>query len=193
MSKFFMSNWAPLINTNNYNPAQRMVRPIKGLVLHLTGGSNVLGTKATFEAVHAGTIQDPKRSAHFCCPRQPDSKKQFGTFTQFIDTDVQAWAQGSVSGNEQWISIENEGTAGKDALTNHQIEMCAYLFAWLSLNESVPLAISNSTSDSGLSHHSLFVATGCPGTLVINQRSAILVRAQELVNSTVKYALQWPS
>jgi len=188
MARFFMAQWAPLSTHLNYNPAKPMEQTISGLVLHMTGGSNVAGTKSTFEAPHV-TPKDRPRSAHFCCPRVRTAKP-YGTLTQFIDTGVQAWAQ--EGGNPRWISIENEGVADEDALTGYQIEMCAYVLAWLHLNQGVPIAVADRTDARGLAYHKMFSSTKCPGTAVVNQRGQIVTQAEAIAKSPAKYALQWP-
>ena len=197
-----MASWMPLANETNYNPAHRIDPPARGLVLHIAEGS-LLGSKSWFETPVIGKNEIPlpgdkrkkqKSSAHFCCPRVHAPGKAGGTLAQFIDTDVVAYAQGDAT---DWINIENEGVHGEE-LTPYQVEMCAYVFAWLYLNQNVPeeygfaLRAPCRAHEGGLVDHSMFGGTGCPGSAVISQKQAIVDRAAAIVASPGQYALQWP-
>jgi N-acetylmuramoyl-L-alanine amidase-like protein len=141
-----------------------MIRPLRGLVLHIQGGHED-GTFGTFNT--AGS----RRSAHFGNPKQ-------GRLEQFVDTDDMAWAQ--VAGNPFWISVENEGFGG-DSLTPSQLDNVATLLGWLHWNEQVPLKIAETPNDYGLGYHAMgkaaWGATGCPGKSILIQRPLILERA----------------
>ncbi len=142
-----------------------MMRPIRGLVLHIQQGTEA-GTFSWFNNSKA------KVSAHFGNPKQ-------GRLEQFVDIDDVAWAQ--MAGNHQWISVENEGKSG-DALTESQLENLGQLLGWLHLFESVPLQLADNPAASGLGYHAMGGASwgghsNCPGEPIIGQRMEILKRA----------------
>lgn len=150
------------------------MRSHRGLVLHIQEGSEA-GTDAWF---HNPSSQV---SAHFGNPKS-------GPLDQWVDTDDRAWAE--VSGNPDWISVENEGHSG-DALTPSQLENVAQLLAWLHTTYSVPLVISDTPAAGtpGLTGHGLGGdAWGghydCPGTPILVQRPAIIARAQQILGAS---------
>ncbi len=165
---FQLARWrGPVPNKN----VGAMVRPFKGLVLHIQQG-NENGTDSWF---HNPASQV---SAHFGNPKT-------GGLDQWVDTNDKAWAQ--VAGNSAWISLENEGNSG-DSLTATQVANAATLLAWLNITESVSLTLANSPTDSGLGYHAMGGAawgghTDCPGQPIIDQRAAICSAAQALVIS----------
>lgn len=168
-----------------------MTRPLHGLVLHIEEGTEA-GTRAWFnmtkaERQAAFDAEWEKRgkkgkklkayasSAHFGNPKH-------GLLEQFVDTDDQAWAQGT--GNRDWISVENEGYSGH-ALTASQMANLAHLLLWLNQTEQVPLQLADNPAGSGLGYHAMGgKAWGghddCPGAKVIAQRPQIIVLANEL-------------
>ncbi|HYV36748.1 MAG TPA: N-acetylmuramoyl-L-alanine amidase, partial [Gemmataceae bacterium] len=95
MARLNLANWrGPIPNMNTGG----IIRPLRGLVLHVQEGTEA-GTDATFHDPHLAI----PRSAHFGNP-------QAGRLDQWVDTNDMAWAQ--VAGNPQWISVENEGVSG---------------------------------------------------------------------------------
>jgi hypothetical protein len=168
-----------------------MIRPLHGLVLHIQEGTEA-GTRAWFNtsttdrqtaldaAWEKGGKKGPKpvaygSSAHFGNPKK-------GSLEQFVDCDDQAWAQGT--GNQHWISVENEGYSG-DSLTQGQMENLARLMLWLHVTEAVPLQIADNPAAFGLGHHAMGgTAWGnhprCPGDAIIAQRLKIIELANDL-------------
>src|ERR1700694_2853315 len=67
-----------------------IVRPIRGLVLHIQEGTEK-GTYSWFNSKEA------KASSHFGNPK-------IGKLEQFVDTDDMAWTQ--KDGNPYWLSVE---------------------------------------------------------------------------------------
>src|SRR5262245_48770269 len=101
-----------------------VVRPPKGLVVHVTDGARTLQTLFKFFNLEKQILRDGSRtrsSTHFGVAKE-------GTIWQFVDTDHQAFAQGP--GAAEWISVENCGVIG-DKLTDEQIEGVGNIFAWL--------------------------------------------------------------
>ncbi len=171
MARFQLAQWrGPVPNMNSGG----MVRPFKGLVLHIEQGSES-GTDSWFHNPAAQV------SAHFGNPKS-------GGLDQWVDTDDTAWAQ--VAGNTTWVSLENEGNSG-DSLTSGQMANAATLLAWLNVTENVPLQLADTPSDSGLGYHAMGgVPWGnhpdCPGSPIIAQRATIIAQAQALViNPTI--------
>lgn len=150
------------------------MRSHRGLVLHIQEGSEA-GTDAWFH--NPGS----RVSAHFGNPKS-------GPLDQWVDTDDRAWAE--MSGNPDWVSVENEGHSG-DSLTPSQLENLAQLLAWLHTTHGVPLAISDTPAAGtpGLTGHGLGGAAwgghyDCPGTPILAQRAAIIARAQQILGAT---------
>jgi hypothetical protein len=169
-----------------------MIKPLHGLVLHIEEGTEA-GTRAWFnmtvEARQAALDAEWEKrgkqgdrqtayasSAHFGNPKS-------GSLEQFVDTNDQAWAQGT--GNQQWISVENEGFSGQ-SLTDGQISRLAQLMIWLNQTEGVPLQLADTTIEFGLGYHSMGGnAWGghlrCPGDKIIAQRQAIIDLANQML------------
>lgn len=142
---------------------------IYGLVLHIQEGTEQ-GTDAWF---HQDAAQ---ASSHFGNPK-------IGKLDQWVSTDDMAWAE--VSGNSNWVSLENEGHSG-DSLTSSQIENAAQLLAWLHKVYQVPLRITDSVSIGGLGWHGMGGNSwgghfDCPGDPIKKQRTDILVRTQAIL------------
>lgn len=181
---------------HNYSKG-KMVRPFKGLILHIQEGTEA-GTfgwfnltveerQAVFDADWEKKGKKGKKltayasSAHFGNPKS-------GPLDQFLNTDDQAWAQGT--GNGSWISVENEGFSG-DSLTASQIDNLVRLLVWLNVTESVPLQLADTTEGSGLGTHSMGGAawgnhTSCPGDKIIAQRQEIIDAAIKMVDDIRK-------
>lgn len=146
---------------------------VRGVVLHIAEGS------------YEGTIAWQKNpsadvSSHFICAKSTHA-------AQMVDTNTTAWTQ--KAGNGHWLSIENEGFV-PDKLTSHQIEFAAQILARAHREYGVPLQIATSPEGKGLGHHSMGSHPGyaddwghsaCPGSNIINQKSAIVARAKEIV------------
>jgi hypothetical protein len=169
MTRFERATWrGPVPNQGG------TMGPIHGLVLHIQEGSEA-GTDAWF---HNPTS---KVSAHFGNPKS-------GPLDQWVDVGTVAWAE--VSGNTNWVSVENEGHSG-DSLTPSQLENVAWLLAWLHTQYGVPLAISDTPAAGtpGLTGHGLGGSDwgghyDCPGAPILAQRPAIIARAQQLLGAS---------
>jgi len=152
---------------------------IQGAVLHIQQGTEN-GTWSWFNN------PDAKASAHFGNPKT-------GKLEQFVDTDDKAWAQ--KAGNDNWLSVENEGQPG-DALTASQMENIARLMVWMNQTLGVPIQLANGASDSGLGYHSMGgTAWGhpqCPGAPIIQQRAAIIAAAQQILSGNAGAAATTP-
>ena len=163
-----LAGWCgPTVNQDGKMVEQR------GVVLHIAEGS------------YEGTISWQKNasaevSSHFIAAKD-------GRACQMVDTATTAWTQ--KAGNGHWLSIENEGNV-PDKLTDHQIEFAAQILARAHKEYGVPLQIATSPDGKGLGHHSMGANPGspndwghssCPGTNIINQKSAIVARAKEIV------------
>jgi hypothetical protein len=164
--RFDKAIWhGPVPNERSESP----VRKVRGLVLHIMEGS-ITSCDNWFHNPRA------EASAHFGNPKS-------GELWQWVDTDREAWAQ--MAGNLEWISVEHEGVAPEE-LTASQLENDARLLAWLHHHYGVPLQRANSPAGSGLGFHAMGGEAwgghfGCPGALIVAQRSAIVARAKELV------------
>lgn len=153
----------------------------KGLVLHIAEG--------TYRGTISWQMNPDQRygdgtsvttSSTFIVGREP------GEWAQMVDTDRIAWCQRS--GSYDWLSIELAGYAPNPP-TAWQIEACAQLLAWAHEQYGVPLQVTSSTGTRGLGHHSMDNDTtvewghdSCPGAGVINAKSAIVARAQQITN-----------
>lgn len=169
-----------------------MTKPLRGLVLHIEEGTengtfgwfntSKADRQAASDAAWEKKGSPGERpiagvsSAHFGNPKD-------GQLEQFVDTDNQAFAQGT--GNSAWLSVENEGFAG-DALTTKQLRNLAQLMAYLNYHEGVPLTEANGPSESGLGFHSMGGTSWghpqCPGDAVVSQRSTILEMAKGILH-----------
>ncbi len=163
-----LASWCgPTVNQGGKMSEQR------GVVLHIAEGS------------YDGTIAWQKNpsaqvSSHFIAAKD-------GRACQMVDTATVAWTQ--ANGNGRWLSIENEGSV-PDKLTDHQMEFAAQILAKAHKVYGVPLQIATSPNGRGLGHHSMGCDYGwghcsCPGTNIINQKSAIVARAKEIVEGTM--------
>lgn len=142
---------------------------IIGVVIHIEQGSES-GSESWFRNPAAQV------SAHFMNPKT-------GALRQMVDTADKAWAE--VSGNPQWISVENEGLSG-EALTPSQAENVAQLAAWAHTAHGVPLRPTDDPNVGGLAGHSTGQAawgghTSCPGAPIMAARSAIVARATSII------------
>lgn len=169
-----MAKWGDLAEwrgpTENQGGAMTEQR---GVVLHIAEGS------------YEGTISWQKNpasdvSSHFIAAKD-------GRAAQMVDTGTTAWTQ--KAGNGKWLSIENEGFV-PDKLTDEQVEFAAQVLARAYREYGVPLQVATSPSGRGLGHHSMGSSSNpstdwghpaCPGSNIINQKSAIVARAKEIV------------
>ena len=138
---------------------------VYGVVVHIMDG-NFDGTKSWFNNPQA------QASSHFGTRRD-------GYAEQWVDTANKAWAQ--MAGNENYISVENEGVP-PDALTDGQISRVADILAWAHRTYGVPLQLANAPGDRGLGWHGMGGnAWGghfdCPGDPIRAQFNEILRRA----------------
>jgi hypothetical protein len=163
-----------------------MVKPIRGLVVHITDGQVIDDDQKDLQSLwgffNTANQPPPERSAHFGIGRH-------GEIWQFADTNDVTFAVDGVWGGDgvdnHWVSVENIATIthkGKNnslqELTDDQIRTLAVLLDWLHNNESVPYRLANSKADKGLGYHRMFLKNPqshpCPGDKVIAQRQAIL-------------------
>ena len=141
----------------------------RGLVLHIIEGS--------IESCN-NWFHDPAASvsAHFGNPKT-------GPLYQWVDTSERAYAE--MSGNDSWVSLENEGFA-PEQLNDNQLANAAELLAWLHTTEGVQLALADSPKGYGLGYHAMGGVPwgnhpGCPGVEIIAQREQIIERAKALL------------
>jgi hypothetical protein len=138
-----------------------------GLVLHVQQGTGSL----------AGYFNNPASqvSAHFWV-------SQAGALEQYVDTDLQAWAE--EAGNVDYLSVETEGfdTA---PLTSAQISMLGVLLAWCASTYKFPLTGPVAHGQSGFTPHCNPDGTPdpawgnhpCPGTIRLGQMGQIITAA----------------
>lgn len=108
-----------------------------------------------------------------------------GEIAEMGDQDNIAWCQRS--GSRTRSSIELAGHA-PDAPSAWQVEACAHILAWEHRTYGVPLAVAHDPSEEGLGHHSMdreglgeeWGHDSCPGSGVINAKSAIVARAKAI-------------
>jgi hypothetical protein len=172
-----------------------MKRPLHGLVLHIEEGSEA-GTRAWFNTsvkdrqaiFDADWEKHGKKGAHLVAYASSAhfGNPKSGLLEQFVDTNDQAWAQGT--GNPQWVSVENEGFSG-NSLTQNQIENLAHLMMWLNVFEDVPLQLADTPAEFGLGYHSMGANPWgghlrCPGDPIIAQRQQIIDLANQMLSIT---------
>lgn len=137
----------------------------RGVVLHIAEGG--------YEGTVAWCLnQNSQVSAHFVVAKD-------GSVTQLVDTDDVAWCQ--VGGNEEWLSIENEGRSG-DELTPQQIASCALILGRAHREYGIPLQLADSPSGAGLGYHGMGGGAWgghdrCPGSPIVAQRKDVIERA----------------
>lgn len=143
---------------------------VLGLVVHIMDGS-FDGTKSWFNNPQS------QASSHF-------GTRKDGYAEQWVDTKNRAWAQ--MSGNHDYLSVENEGLGGA-SLTDGQLSRVAEILAFVHKAYGVPIQIANSVGDQGLAWHGMGGnAWGghfdCPGDPVRAQFPEIIKRAQAIFN-----------
>lgn len=148
-----------------------VVRPARGLVLHIAQGS------------YSGTIgweHNPKAKISSYCV-----VGKLGQITQVVNLNDRAWTE--AAGNSAWIGIEFEGKV-PDALTPAQITAAAKLLAFLHTTYGVPVQITDDpVNGHGLAYHSLggkaWSPAGhtCPGPAIVAQRPAIIAMTLALL------------
>jgi len=149
-----------------------VIRPPKGLVVHVTDGARTLPALFNFFSLREQKLRDgssTRSSSHFGIGKE-------GTIWQFVDTDHQAFAQGP--GAPAWISVEHCGVIG-EALTDEQIESVGNILSWLhGIYPSIPLRLAKNARDIGLAYHSIDTSWSksgrCPGEPVIAQLPRIV-------------------
>lgn len=164
MSRMPGAEWRPI--PLNYTAGGQ--EHVRGLVVHIMAGT-LAGTDAWFRNPSADV------SSHFGTGRS-------GELYQWVDTGDRAWAQ--AAGNDDWLSIENEGEGG-DALTDAQMDRCAQVLAWASRMYGVPLQVAHSPSGRGLGYHAMGGAAwgghpSCPGSRIVDQLDDIVDRAHRI-------------
>jgi N-acetyl-anhydromuramyl-L-alanine amidase AmpD len=150
--------------------ANKMVHPIRGLVLHITDTDQTL--QSLFGDFNNPKQSGKKRSAHFGIAKD-------GELWQFVDTDDVAFAVDGIWGgngvDNHWVSVENVAKNG-DFLTADQIRSVAILMDWLHNTDGVPYTTAEKKDDRGLGYHRMFGIGdhACPGSKVVAQRQNIL-------------------
>jgi hypothetical protein len=164
--------------------AGKMVKPIRGLVIHITDGIVLNDAHKDLQSLWGGfnnpNQQGKEKSAHFGVARD-------GEIWQFADTNDVTFGVDGVWGGDgvdnHWLSVENVATIahkGKDAslelLTGDQMETLAVLLDWLHKTEGVPYQLATTKTERGLGYHRMFKIGdhSCPGDKVIGQLQGIL-------------------
>lgn len=159
-----MARWRPIESHGG------LMRRQTGLVEHIT----------TNDASPFGYFSDPrhKASSHLWLDRD-------GYFEQYIDLELQSWAQ--AGGNSGWTSVEVSGLTGTGK-TPAQTESLAHLFAWGSQHPRLlwPLRLTDDPAVGGLGWHGMGVPAwgshpDCPGRARLAQRVGVMTRAQAIV------------
>lgn len=146
---------------------------VYGVVIHIMDGS-FDGTKSWFNNPQA------QASSNFGTRRD-------GYAEQWVDSKDKAWAQ--MAGNENYLSIENEGVP-PDALTDGQITRCAEILKWAHETYGVPLQVINAPGERGLGWHGMGGAAwgghyDCPGDPIKAQLNEIVSRAAGAASTPV--------
>lgn len=101
-----------------------------------------------------------------------------GTLIQYIDADLDSWAQ--IAGNESYHSVETEGFT-TEVLTPQQLATLAKLYAWGHKQYGWPLTIADAPGQPGFGWHGMGGnAWGhplCPGDIRKSERPGILATA----------------
>lgn len=102
-----------------------------------------------------------------------------GLCEQYVDADLQAWAQ--ANGNTTYNSVETEGYT-TEPLTDAQISALADLYRWGNKTYGWPYTLSDTVGTKGFAWHGMGGAAwgnhpSCPGDIRRNQRQAVLDRA----------------
>lgn len=102
-----------------------------------------------------------------------------GSLEQYVDTDLDSWAQ--AAGNGSYVSVETEGEP-TELLTPAQVATFGRLMAWLHQVHGVLLSITDTPGAPGFITHGDGGASwggheGCPGPLRSAQRQAIIAAA----------------
>lgn len=145
-----------------------MKRPV-GLIIHWTGTTLSADTAWNWfntppNKRNGGTKLS---SAHFIIDRA-------GNAIQCIDTACRAF---SVDGNTidgKRVSVELVATPKSPEATDDQLSTCSDLLRWLNQNFGVPMQLAKARNDHGVSWHSLYSATACPGPLIKKQLPTIV-------------------
>jgi hypothetical protein len=135
-----------------------------GLVLHVQEGNNSL----------AGWFNNPDAGAS-----STFWVSKTGVLEQYVDADLDAWAQGS--GNDTYNSVETEGYVA-EPLTAAQEAMLASLYQWGAETYGWPNQLAEAPGQAGFGWHGMGGSgwgghTACPGDLRRNRRAAILDQA----------------
>lgn len=156
-----------------YRPVSNHSGPMTahlGFVVHVQ-----VGTGSCYPEFDNPTSQ---ASSHFWCAAD-------GTFEQYVDTDLIAWAE--MAGNGQYVSCETEGTPDT-GLTSAQITSLARLYVWLHQTHGIPFQTCDHGGQ-GITTHCFYPSGAadpnwgghpCPGPLRLAQVSLVLAEAQRL-------------
>lgn len=153
-----LAAWKPVANHGGPMSAQL------GLVLHVQQGNNSL----------AGWFDNPaaESSSTFWVSKT-------GVLEQYVDADIEAWAQGD--GNSSYQSVETEGY-DTEPFTAAQEGMLAELYAWGADTYGWPKALAESPGQAGFAWHGMGGSSwgghpDCPGDLRKSRRGPILTAA----------------
>lgn len=132
-----------------------------GLVLHVQQGNGGL----------QGWFSNPQSSASSTW-----WVSKSGLVEQYVDADLQAWAQSQ--GNSTYNSVETEGY-DTEYLTDSQIESLAALYKWGNQEYGWLYQLAKSTTDRGFAWHGLGGSSwgnhpGCPGDKRKSQMNQII-------------------
>jgi N-acetylmuramoyl-L-alanine amidase len=160
----------------NFNVG-RISPSLRGLIVHITDGHSPGKGRRKVPPTLAGlqgTFSNRKHnaSAHFGVAKN-------GEVWQFVDTSNRAWSVDGDRIDSTWASIENLAVPG-DELTPEQVDVCANLLKWLSVQHGVPLTVARTKASGGLGYHALFGKghPGCPGNAVVAQLDDIVATAK---------------
>ena len=155
--------WRPI--TQNNGP---QMNAHFGLVLHVQEGDGSL----------YNWFNNPstKASSHLWLAKD-------GTMEQYVDTDIQAWAQ--AAGNPNYLSVETEGFVS-EPLTELQLLAMSRLVQWCRAVYDIPMRGPVPHGDKGLTPHCNPDGTPdpawgnhpCPGTIRLEQMGQIIAIAK---------------
>lgn len=155
------------------NQGGTVVRPARGLVLHVAESPTAAGTLTWFKNPQA------QASAHFVVDTD-------GTLYQQVPCGTRAWAE--AAGNAEWYSVETIGYH-TSPLTDPQIATVGRLFAWLAAQDGFPIQVTDDPANGHglICHGDGGAAWGghldCPGPIRSAQRDQIIAAAHHTVTA----------
>lgn len=165
------------IDSSQFNAATdprsaNMKKPI-GLIIHWTG-TTLSAQKCWdwFNTKPAARNGGPRNSsAHFIIDRN-------GAAIQCVDTECRAFSVDGHVIDGSRVSVELVATPAFPDATDEQIVVCGDLLRWLNKNFGVPFQLARNKTDRGVSWHSLYSATACPGPRIKEQLPEIIESAR---------------